>query len=170
MMVDNALRCHIIFCMLCFCFLFFYTAHILFVTWPLADVCLGSFTLFSLPGKVYSRVPERRVRLLIEQCGFCHGRGTLDQLYTLQRVLEGAWEFAQPVHICFVDLEKAYDRVPQGVLWGVLREYGVDSLLLQGIQSLYHQSQNLVRIAVSQTHSQSGLVSAKAVLCHRFCS
>ena len=23
------------------------------------------------------------------------------------RVLEGSWEFAQPVHMCFVDLEKA---------------------------------------------------------------
>ncbi|KAK3512527.1 hypothetical protein QTP70_015639 [Hemibagrus guttatus] len=98
-------------------------------------------TLLSLPGKVYSRVLERRVRPLVEpriqeeQCGFRPSRGTLDQLYTLHRVLEGSWEFAQPVHMCFVDLEKAFDRVPRGILWEVLWE------------SLYNRSRSLVRIA-----------------------
>ncbi|KAI3354050.1 hypothetical protein L3Q82_018608, partial [Scortum barcoo] len=80
-------------------------------------------TLLSLPGKVYAR------------------------LYTLHRVLEGLWEFAQPVHMCFVDLEKAFDRVPRGILWGVLREYGVRGPLLRAVRSLYDRSRSLVRIA-----------------------
>ncbi|KAK3532449.1 hypothetical protein QTP86_018088, partial [Hemibagrus guttatus] len=82
-------------------------------------------TLLSLPGKVYSRVLERRVR----------------------PVLEGSWEFAQPVHMCFVDLEKAFDRVPRGILWEVLWEYGVRGPLLRAVRSLYNRSRSLVRIA-----------------------
>ncbi|KAK3542821.1 hypothetical protein QTP70_004326 [Hemibagrus guttatus] len=82
-------------------------------------------TLLSLPGKVYSRVLERRVR----------------------PVLEGSWEFAQPVHMCFVDLKKAFDRVPRGILWEVLWEYGVCGPLLRAVRSLYNWSRSLVRIA-----------------------
>ncbi|KAK3559901.1 hypothetical protein QTP86_026426 [Hemibagrus guttatus] len=110
-------------------------------------------TLLSLPGKVYSRVLERTVRPLVEpriqeeQCGFQPSRGTLDQLYTLHRVLEGSWEFAQPVHMCFVDLEKAFDRVPHGILWEVLWEYRVCGPLLRAVWSLYNRSRSLVRIA-----------------------
>ncbi|KAI3374547.1 hypothetical protein L3Q82_021113 [Scortum barcoo] len=50
------------------------------------------------------------------------------------RVLEGLWEFAQPVHMCFVDLEKAFDdRVPRGILWEVLRsEHGVQGAFAKG--------------------------------------
>ncbi|KAI3356573.1 hypothetical protein L3Q82_017772 [Scortum barcoo] len=113
---------------------------------------------------LYARVLERRIRPIVapsdsgrnkEQCGFRPGRGTLDQLYTLRRVLEGLWEFAQPVHMCFVDLEKAFDRVPRGILWGVLREYGVRGPLLRAVLgSLCNdRSRSLVRIAGTRTFS-----------------
>ncbi|KAJ0039456.1 hypothetical protein NL108_015330 [Boleophthalmus pectinirostris] len=59
-------------------------------------------------------------------------------------VLEGSWEFAQPVHMCFVDLEKAFDRVPRGVLWGALWEYGVRGPLLRAVRSLYDRSRSCV--------------------------
>lgn len=86
---------------------------------PVWEGCVGR-TLVELtcPGKV--SVLERRVHPLVKpqiqekQCGFRPGHGTLDQLFTLTRVLEGAWEISQPVYMYFVDLEKAYSHVPLG--------------------------------------------------------
>ena len=48
--------------------------------------------------------------------------------------------------MCFVDLEKAYDHVPRGILWELLREYGVPELLLRAIWYLYNKSKSCVRI------------------------
>ena len=57
-------------------------------------------------------------RIQEEQFGLRPGCGALDQLYNLARELDRAWEFAQHVHMSFVDLEKAYDHVPQSVWRG----------------------------------------------------
>lgn len=59
--------------------------------------------------------------------------GKLDQLFTLLKILKGAWEFGRPFYMCLVDLETAFYCVPLSVLWEVLREFGVSSPLLQAI-------------------------------------
>ncbi|KAK3530818.1 hypothetical protein QTP70_002852 [Hemibagrus guttatus] len=45
------------------------------------------------------------------------------------------------------DRRKAFDRVPRGILWEVLWEYGVPGPLLWAVRSLYNRSKSLVRIA-----------------------
>ena len=105
-----------------------------------------------LPGKVFAKVLESMVRAIVEpklsdeQCGFRPGRSTTDQVFTLHQICEKAWEFARPVYACFVDLEKAYDRVPRDLLWECLSEYDVDQELIRAIKSLYKRCTACVRL------------------------
>jgi len=86
-------------------------------------------TLLIISRRVYSRVLERRLQPIVEpriqdeQRSFCPGHGTVDQSFILA-------EFVHPVYMCFVHLKEAYDNVSRGILWGLLREYGVPELLL----------------------------------------
>ncbi|KAI3376204.1 hypothetical protein L3Q82_016712 [Scortum barcoo] len=107
------------------------------------------------PGRSTPGYWRERIRPIVdpwiqeEQCGFRPWSwNSGPALYPPQ----GAWRvygslLCQPVHMCFVDLEKAFDRVPRGILWGVLREYGVRGPLLRAVRSLYDRSRSLVRIA-----------------------
>ncbi|KAK3564367.1 hypothetical protein QTP86_017329 [Hemibagrus guttatus] len=61
--------------------------------------------------------------------------------------------------MCFVDLEKAFDCVPCGILWEVLWEYGVRGPLSRAVRSLYNQSRSLVRIASSECEAAGMRVS-----------
>ncbi|XP_068173663.1 extracellular calcium-sensing receptor-like [Antennarius striatus] len=62
--------------------------------------------------------------------------------------------------MCFVDLEKAFDRVPQGVLRGVLREYGVPDPLIRAVRSLYDQFCVLTSVQIN-TFTSPPLSAAK---------
>ena len=72
-------------------------------------------SLLSLPGKLYTKYHERKCREIVEskledgQYGFCPGRITTDQIFTLKQIFEESWEYGKNLFACFVDLEKACD-------------------------------------------------------------
>ena len=47
--------------------------------------------------------------------------------------------------MCFVDLEKAFDRAPRETIWKILKERGMGTQLLRAIQSIYKKTRNYVR-------------------------
>lgn len=101
-------------------------------------------------GKLYERVLEKRLRnhvedsLMEQQCGFRPDRGTTHQISSLKLFLEKSWEFGIDQHICFLDLEKALDRVPRQKMWSVIAETEVQPSLLKAIKSTYHNQMSTV--------------------------
>ena len=81
-------------------------------------------SLLNIPGKVHAKCLEKKCREIVEselkdgQCGFRPGRSTTEQIFTLRQIFKKFWEFAKDVFACFVDLEKAFDRVPRDKLCG----------------------------------------------------
>ena len=114
-------------------------------------------SLLSVVGKVYGRVLMmklgRRTEEIIgeEQGGFREGRGCMDQVFTLRMIEEKCREKKKDLFVCFLDLEKAYDRVDRGKLWEVLGECGVVGKLGRGLRAFYKNSRACVRIKRRET-------------------
>ena len=79
------------------------------------------------------------------QCGFRPGRPPRTKSLLWINLLE-VWKYGKDLVACFVDFEKAYDRVPQDKVQKVLREYGVDGQLLSAIKSFYCRPEVCVRV------------------------
>ena len=86
-----------------------------------------------------------------DQSGFRPGRSTTDQIFTLKQIFEKSWEYGKDRFACFVDLEKAYDRVPRDKLGKVLREYSVNGQMLRAIKSFYCRPEVCVRVNGKQS-------------------
>jgi len=91
--------------------------------------------------KVLERVIEKRVRSKVcindMQFGFRPGRGTTDAIFIVRQIQERFVEKKRDLWMAFVDLEKAFDRVPREVVWWALRSLGVDEWLVNVIRAMY---------------------------------
>ncbi|VDP25844.1 unnamed protein product [Heligmosomoides polygyrus] len=91
--------------------------------------------------KIFERIVDRRIRDVVQlsnnQCGFVAGCGTVDAIHAVRLLLEKHREKQKPVHFAFLDLEKAFDRVPREVIWYALRRHGVPEELIEWVRILY---------------------------------
>ena len=93
--------------------------------------------------KLYESVLEARLRRATEdkpgpwQHGFRKGVVTCDMVFALRQLIEKHWEFNQPLYVAFLDLDKAFDRIPRGNLWRELNTYEILMDLKRAIESTY---------------------------------
>ncbi|KAA3674994.1 uncharacterized protein DEA37_0001165 [Paragonimus westermani] len=100
-----------------------------------------------LTGLILRRLTKpRESQIREEQAGFRSGRGCVDHIFTLRRILEHRHSYRQPTAVVFLDLRAAFDSVARNVLWSCLLRKGVPEKYVNLLRSLYAHSASRVRV------------------------
>ena len=132
-------------------------------------------TLFSLPDKVYSGILKRRVCQIVEphiqeqKCGFCPGRGTVDQHPPGPQGCMGVYPMSPHLFCGSVEgIRPCPSGNPVGRFCGIMGCRAplcwLSACCMTGIRAWFALPSLL------WARFQGGLDSARAALCHRFCS
>ena len=105
--------------------------------------------LMSHTTKLWERVIEQRLRgttqISTNQFGFMPGRSTTEAIFLIRQVMERFREQKKDLHLVFIDLEKAYDKIPRNVMWWSLDKHKVPSKYVTLIKDMYNNVVTSVR-------------------------
>uniref|UniRef100_A0A8D8SN59 Craniofacial development protein 2 n=1 Tax=Cacopsylla melanoneura TaxID=428564 RepID=A0A8D8SN59_9HEMI len=114
-----------------------------------------TISLMSHVLKVFLRIIHSRLYLKIEehigetQFGFRNNLGTREALFGIQVLVQKCRDLGHPVFMCFIDFEKAFDKVRHNKLIEVLRKTGIHDKDLRIIKNLYFNQKANVRVGMS---------------------
>jgi hypothetical protein len=112
-----------------------------------------TISLICHTSKIMLRILTKRIEAKVAnfigktQFGFRKGCGTREAIGVMRMVCERSLELGNEVFVCFVDFEKAFDRVNWTKMMEVLKKLGVDWKDRRMISSLYMEQTATVRIA-----------------------
>jgi hypothetical protein len=109
-------------------------------------------SLLSTSYKMLSNILLSRLSTYVDEiigdylCGFRCNRSATDQIFCIGQKLEKKMEYNETVHQLFTDFKKVYDSVISGVLYNILKEYGVSIKLVGLIRMCLNETDNKVRV------------------------
>ena len=105
--------------------------------------------------KVVECVFEKRLRKMVEireeQYGFVVSKGTPDVIFILRQLQEKYLENDKELYLVFVDIEKAFDRVPSVLTESSLRRKGVVECYVKAVMKMYKKVLSLVKVEDEDT-------------------
>ena len=112
--------------------------------------------LMSHTMKLWERIIEHRLRGVTNatenQFGFMPGRSTMEAIFLIRQLMERCREQKKDMHMVFIDLEKAYDKVPRNVMWWVLEKHKVSTKYITLIKDMYDNVVTSVRTSDGDTN------------------
>ena len=72
--------------------------------------------------------------------GFMPGKGTVNAIFIVRRMQEEYQKKDKKLYMCFVDMEKGFDRVPRKVMEWAMRTKGLSEVMVRAVLSLYDGS------------------------------
>ena len=70
----------------------------------------------------------------------------MDAMFIVRRMQEEYQKKEKKLYLCFVDTEKAFDRVPRKVMEWAMRRKGVSEVMVGEVMSLYDGAKTSVRV------------------------
>jgi hypothetical protein len=83
---------------------------------------------------------------------FMPGRSTMDAIFLIRQLMERCREQKKDLHIVFIDLEKAYEKVPRNVMWWALQKHKASSKYITLIKDMYDNVVTSVRTSDGDTN------------------
>ena len=80
------------------------------------------------------------------QFGFMPGRGTNDAILILRKLQVKHLAKNRKLYFTFVDLEKAFNRVPRKVIWWTMQKLDIEEWIVQFEQAMHNNARSKVRV------------------------
>jgi hypothetical protein len=107
--------------------------------------------------KLWERIIEHRLRgvtnITENQFGLMSERSTMEAIFLIRQVMERYREQKKDLHMIFIDVKNAYDKLPRNVMWWALQKHKVSSKYITLIKYIYDNIVTSAQISDGDTNN-----------------
>ena len=106
--------------------------------------CIGKLFTLCINGRLTTFATDRDI-IGEEQAAFREGYSTMDHVFVLNELINIYLHKKTKLFCCFIDYQKAFDKINRTALWGKVIENGINGKLLRVIYNMYESAKSCVK-------------------------